>query len=236
MPPPHDLRFITFLRAISDRPYDNFTYLSVLINQTGMRTALVTITILILLEPGLAAQTNLSLATPVEHKYENRSFMGKAGIATLEAFAMETFTSAVMIVLPKRITNWSEEYWLYFGQNFRRAYTMPPVWDKDPWVVNYVGHPIQGSIFFNSLRSQNCSFLASAGFNIFHTLLWEYGPEAIMERPSYQDLITTPITGIALGELFHHLTKKMRRGGFTRGEKILVTLINPAYVVNNGYR
>ena len=57
-----------------------------------------------------------------------------------------------------------------------------------------------------------------------------------MERPSIQDLITTPGTGIALGELFHHLTKKMRRDGFTTGEKILVTLMNPSYVLNNGYR
>ena len=166
----------------------------------------------------------------------SRTFLGKAGIATLEVFGMEAFTSTIMIILPKDITHWQEKYWLYFGQNFKHAYASPPVWDKDPWVVNYIGHPLQGAVFFNSLRSQNCSFLASAGFNIFHTFLWEYVTEAIMEHPSAQDLITTPITGIALGELFHFLTKKMSRGGFTRGERILVTLMNPCYAINHGFR
>jgi len=169
-------------------------------------------------------------------KYQDRSFLKKAGVASLEVFGMEAFTTAIMIMLPRSVTLWQDEYWLYFGSNFKKAYTLPPVWDEDPWAINYIGHPIQGAVFFNSLRSQDCSFLASAGFNIFHTLLWEYGSEAIMERPSIQDLVVTPVTGIALGELFHFLTRKMRRGGFTTGEKILVTLINPAYVINNGYR
>jgi len=201
-----------------------------------MRTTLTTLALAIFLTIGLIGQNSpeFSLSTPP--KWEKRTLAGKAGIATLEILSMETFTSAILICLPSRITNWEEKYWLHFGRNFKQAYTMPPVWDKDPWAINYIGHPYQGAVFFNTLRSQNESFLLSAAFNVFHTLLWEYVTEAIMERPSAQDLIVTPVTGIALGELFHYLTKKMRRGGFTTGEKILVTLINPAYVVNNGYR
>lgn len=201
-----------------------------------MRTLFLSLLIAMLIGRGLAARPgmNLSLSTPP--KWETRTFMGKAGFATLEVLGMETFNSTIMIMLPRSITNWRDQYWLYFGQNFKRAYTMPPIWDEDPWPVNYIGHPYQGAVFFNSLRSQNCSFMASAGFNIFHTLLWEYVIEAVMERPSIQDLITTPLCGIALGELFHYLTKKMHRGGFSTGEKILVTIINPAYVINNGYR
>jgi hypothetical protein len=212
-----------------------------------MARTLLSFLVLIFLITGLTGQTSVNFP-PTKNDQDktlklliypdkpSRTFLGKAGIASLEIFGMEAFTSTIMILLPKRITNWEEKYWLYFGLNFKRAYTKPPVWDKDPWPVNYIGHPYQGAVFFNSLRSQNCSFWASAAFNLFHTLLWEYGPEAIMERPSIQDLITTPVTGITFGELFHFLTKKMRRGGFTIGEKILVTLINPAYVVNNGYR
>lgn len=186
--------------------------------------------------PGTPGQTTPGMPSAPVRTYENRSFAGKAGIASAEVFAMEAFTTTIMIMLPKSITHWEEEYWKYFGQKFRQAYTMPPVWDEDPWVVNYIGHPLQGAVFFNSLRSQDCSFAASSCFTLLHTLLWEYGSEAIMERPSYQDLIVTPITGIAFGELFHFLTQKMRRGGFTTGEKILVTIINPAYAVNNGYK
>lgn len=201
-----------------------------------MRTRFATLVLLVLLNSGLTGQTVAHSFPETAPKWENRTFWGKAGLASLEVLTMEVCTSTIMIVLPKSITNWDEQYWLYFGRNFKRAFTSPPVWDQDPWPINYIGHPLQGAVFFNSLRSQNCSFALSAGFNIFHTLLWEYAIESIMEQPSAQDLIVTPITGIALGELFHFLTKKMRRGGFTTGEKILVTLINPAYVVNNGYK
>ncbi|TSA31417.1 MAG: DUF3943 domain-containing protein [Porphyromonadaceae bacterium] len=201
-----------------------------------MRIALLTFFFVVLLYSGLTGQTSVNLTPTPSAKYENRTFLGKAGVATLEVLGMETFTSTIMILLPTSITHWEDQYWLYFWRNFKRAYIMPPVWDQDPWVVDYIGHPYQGAVFFNSLRSKDCSFWASAVFNVFHTFLWEYGIEAVMERPSAQDLITTPVAGIALGELFHFLTKKMRRGGFTTGEKILVTLINPSYVLNNGYR
>lgn len=169
-------------------------------------------------------------------RYANRSLAGKAGIASLEVFGMETFTTTVLVILPRSITKWEDKYWLHLGENFKEAYTMPPVFDKDPWPVNYIGHPYQGAVFFNTLRSQDCSFAASAGFTLFHTLLWEYVIEAFMERPSIQDLIVTPITGVLLGELFHYLTQRWKRGGYTPAEKIGVTILNPFYVVNNGYK
>jgi len=172
-------------------------------------------------------------ATP---RYANRSLAGKAGIASLEIFGMETFTTTVLVILPRSITKWEDQYWLHLGENFKEAYTMPPVWDIDPWPVNYIGHPYQGSVFFNTLRSQDCSFAASAGFTLFHTLLWEYVIEAFMERPSIQDLIVTPVSGILLGELFHYLTQRWKTGGFTTAEKIGVTILNPFYVLNNGYK
>lgn len=201
-----------------------------------MRAAVFTFFLQIVLFPGLSGQAMVSIPPVPPAKWEHRTFAGKAAKASMEVLIMEGFTSTIMILLPKSITNWPEKYWLRFGSNFKLAYTLPPVWDKDPWAINYIGHPYQGAVFFNSLRSQNCSLLASACFNIFHTFLWEYGIEAIMERPSAQDLIITPITGIAFGELFNYLTKIMRRGGFSIGEKVLVTLINPSYVFNNGYR
>jgi len=169
-------------------------------------------------------------------RYANRSLIGKAGIASLEVFGMETVTTTTMLVLPSSFTNWEDQFWLYLGEKFRRAYTLPPVWDKDIWLVNYVGHPYQGAAFFNSLRSQDCSFAASAGFTLFHTLFWEYVAEAFLEQPSIQDLIVTPVSGVLLGELFHYLTKRWKTGGFTTAEKIGVTILNPFYVLNNGYK
>ncbi len=166
-----------------------------------------------------------------ETKFPKRAFIG-----TGEILAQEALSSTILYLSPREFSNWEKKFWLYWGSNLKRAYTTPPVWDKDGWVVNYVGHPLQGSFFFNAVRSQGAGFWESAAFNVIHTLFWEYFLEAINEQPSINDLITTPICGIALGELSHQATKRMKRGGFTTGEKILVTIINPYYVINNGYK
>ena len=165
-----------------------------------------------------------------------RKFIARAAIGSAEILAQEAVSSGILYLTPKEFSNWEDKFWIYWGSNLKRAYTTPPVWDKDGWVVNYVGHPLQGSFFFNSVRSQGAGFWESAAFNVFHSLFWEYFLEAINEQPSINDLITTPIAGIALGELTNRATKRMRRGGFTTGEKILVTLLNPFYVINNGYK
>jgi hypothetical protein len=49
------------------------------------------------------------------------------------------------------------------------------------------------------------------------------------------DLVVTPIVGSILGELMQ-VTLAMRKDGFTRTEKIMVAIINPLYVLENGYR
>jgi hypothetical protein len=160
----------------------------------------------------------------------------RLGIGMLEIMGQEAISSTVLYLSPREFSKWEDKFWLYWGSNLKRAYTSPPVWDRDGWVVNYVGHPVQGSFFYNSVRSQGAGFWEAAGFAVFHTLFWEYFLEAINEQPSINDLISTPVAGIALGELSHLATKRMLRGGLTTWEKIAVTVINPFYVINNGYK
>ncbi len=189
-----------------------------------------------LILPVILLITNTMAEAQLVRTNPHRTFAAKTGIASMEVLGMETFTSLLLVMLPRSVTKWEDDYWNHFGRNIRRAYTKPPVWDKDPWPVNYLGHPYQGAYFFNTLRSQNCSFAASAGFTIFHTFLWEYVIEAFVEQPSIQDLVITPVAGILLGELFHFFTLRWRDNGFTTGEKIGTALLNPFYVLNNGYR
>lgn len=172
---------------------------------------------------------------PTAEKFADRSFGQKFGRASWEVLSMEAASSLFMIVMPRSFTNWEDQYWLYFGEKLKRAWTAPPVWDHDIWVANYLGHPYQGAVFYNSLRSQQASFWLSSGNVLFHTWLWEYVIEAVMEQPSIQDLIVTPVAGIFFGELFHYLTLKFSRNGFTTLEKILVILINPCYAINCGF-
>jgi hypothetical protein len=73
---------------------------------------------------------------------------------------------------------------------------------------------------------------------LFATLIstgFEYFIESWSERPSITDLIITPIVGAILGELVYQATQKMRKDGFTTAEKIMITVINPLYVFQNGY-
>ncbi len=173
---------------------------------------------------------------PHAEKYEARSFGQKFGRSNWQVLSMEAGSSLFMIMMPLSFTMWPEKYWLKFDEHLVRAYTKPPVWDHDLWVANYLGHPYQGSVFYNSMRSQNMSVLASTANVLYHTWLWEYGIEALMEQPSIQDLIVTPVAGVFFGELFHYLTLKFAGNGFTTWEKVAVILFNPCYAINNGFK
>jgi hypothetical protein len=120
--------------------------------------------------------------------------------------------------------------------NFKRAWTEPPVFDKDPATVNYLGHPYFGSQFYLTQRNYGESPLRSFIFATVMSTAFEYGAESWSEQPSINDLIVTPIVGSILGELIHWGTQEMRKDGFSTAEKIIVTLINPMYVFQNGYR
>ena len=98
------------------------------------------------------------------------------------------------------------------------------MFDKDNSAINYLGHPYFGMNFYLSQR------------NYGESPLYSYFIESWAEQPSIQDLIITPIVGSILGELVYLATQEMRKDGFTKAEKVILTLINPLYVLQNGYR
>ena len=150
---------------------------------------------------------------------KERSTWGMVGLGTAEVLGSEAISSIILYLSPREFSNWEDKFWLYWGENLHRAYTTPPVWDKDGWAVNYIGHPVQGSLAFNALRSQGAGFWESSAFTLAHTLLWEYFLEAINEQPSINDLIVTPIAGVAMGELVNMMTLHFKKGGFSTTEK-----------------
>jgi hypothetical protein len=75
------------------------------------------------------------------------------------------------------------------------------VWDLDDFLVNQVGHPYQGSNYFNAARANGLSFWESAGLTAFGSATWEFFGET--NRASVNDLINTTLGGIAMGEMFH---------------------------------
>lgn len=166
---------------------------------------------------------------------EHAGIWKKVGRAELLIGGIEVFGMAVLIMLPKEVTKWSEDWAQDAMRNLKRAFTHPPVWDKDDWQFNYIGHPIAGSYYYNALRSQNANKFHSFLFSTAQSFIWEYIIEGVAERPSTQDLFITPIVGSLLGEATHMITMNMRRNGFNLFEKIFTILLNPMYVFNNGF-
>jgi Domain of unknown function (DUF3943) len=119
--------------------------------------------------------------------------------------------------------------------SFTDAWTKPPVFDSDNPAVNYLGHPYFGSLYYLSQRNYGESPLYSFLFSTFMSTAFEYFIESWDERPSATDLIVTPVLGSIYGELVYRATQHMRQDGFTKGEKIILTIINPLYVFQNGF-
>jgi len=161
----------------------------------------------------------------------------------LRAAGLSTGFSIIMgctlVALPEEFSKWDKNNklkWSSMKKNFISAYTLPPVIDHDFWYINYLGHPYQGGFYFNNLRSQGVDFRTSAVFCFGQSLIWEYLFESAFEQPSIQDLISTPIAGVVVGELTHRATLRMRKNGFNTLEKIVVCIINPSYAINNGFK
>jgi hypothetical protein len=166
---------------------------------------------------------------------EHAGIWKKVGRAELFIGGIEVIGMTVLILLPKEVTKWSQDWARDALRNLKRSFSTLPVWDKDDWALNYIGHPIAGSYYYNALRSQNASRFHSFLFSTAQSFIWEYFIEGVAERPSAQDLFITPVVGSLLGESTHMLTMSMRRNGFNFFEKVFVLLFNPMFVINNGF-
>ena len=187
-------------------------------------------TSLINLPDTLPTQSNVALL-----RNENAGIWKKVGRAELLIGGAELFGITVLMLSPKEVTGWSPDWTQDAWRNMKRSLSAPPVWDDDDWQLNYIGHPVAGSYYYNSLRSQNASIFHSFLFATAQSFIWEYFIEATAEKPSIQDLIVTPIAGAILGESTHRLAMNMRRNGFNFFEKVFVIIFNPLFVMNNGF-
>jgi len=107
-------------------------------------------------------------------------------------------------------------------------------WDNDRFGINFVGHPYSGALTFNSARTNGYNFLQSFGFSVVGSVLWEYFGENT--RPSYNDVINTPISGAFLGEIMYRLSSNILDDRTVGSERVfrelLGGLIDPIRGVN----
>lgn len=75
------------------------------------------------------------------------------------------------------------------------------VWDNDAMGTNMFMHPYHGSLYFNSARSNGYNYWQSGLYAFGGSFMWEMFMEN--EYPSTNDIIATPIGGMALGEVLY---------------------------------
>lgn len=144
-------------------------------------------------------------------------------------------------VLSSNVFNWALNKYYFkatwpsngipdWKRNFQRA----PEWDYDGFGINFIGHPHTGSFYFNAARANGYSYWQSLPFTIQGSVMWEWLGEN--ERPSYNDLINTPLSGMFLGEVFYRITSNIlddRKGGFERVlRESISAAINPTRAIN----
>jgi hypothetical protein len=76
--------------------------------------------------------------------------------------------------------------------------------DNNQFPINFLGHPFSGAAYYALPRANRLSMPVSALYAIATSLLWEFAIE-FKERFSINDIVATPLGGMAIGEPFFRL-------------------------------
>ncbi len=144
-------------------------------------------------------------------------------------------------ILFANTVNWAAAKYIYKAdwtssgaKDWNNAFKKGPEWDHDGFGINFIGHPHTGNYYYNIARSNGYSFWASFPFVLQGSLTWEYFGENT--RPSYNDLINTPLSGMFLGEIFYRISSNVlddrTRGTERVFREILAGIINPPRAFN----
>lgn len=127
-------------------------------------------------------------------------------------------TLAVLECLPEDATTWNRaaiQSVPPFKRWYRNIFVRNPELDHDKFIFNYILHPYAGAVYFMAARSAGFNFWRSFLYcSIVSNIGWEFGIEAFMERPSYQDLVITPCVGSIIGECFYKLKRHIASNDF----------------------
>ncbi len=97
------------------------------------------------------------------------------------------------------------------ARSVRRNLTGSQVIDNDPFSVNQIGHPYQGSIYYGFARSAGLNYWQSALYTLAGSYLWETFGETT--PPSLNDHIASGIGGTFVGEPLFRMASLLLEGG-----------------------
>lgn len=142
----------------------------------------------------------------------------------------------VLELLPENATSWNRKEITsvpFYRRWYNHVIKEGPDWDRDNPMFNFILHPYSGAAYFMAARSCGFSFWGSLLYSsCISTVFWEFGIEACMERPSWQDIFITPLVGSVIGEGFFRIKRYIvandyRLGGSPVFGNIVAFLVDP---------
>ncbi len=141
-------------------------------------------------------------------------------LPAFEAFGLNIFVWSVDRFV--RNVDWAHISAETMKNNLKHGF----VWDADGFETNQLFHPYSGALSFTAARSSGLSFWQSLPYPFAGSLMWELFMET--EYPSMNDIVTTPMSGIVLGEISYRVSNLILFSGqksFLR--ELASTLISP---------
>jgi hypothetical protein len=188
--------------------------------------------------PGRALLATDGATAPAEAADTVREGAGDArkDVAARRRFGLAAADLAAALVVPWALNRYvADEEWSHismqsFGGNVHSAFC----YDDDDLLMNQMGHPLHGSVYFNAGRTNGFTFWESTLVATLGSLAWEYGFENT--APSRNDMLNTVLGGSVLGEASFRLSRGIldnRSAGLNRIVRELAGgLVDPVGGVN----
>ena len=138
-----------------------------------------------------------------------------------------------LYIISSRPVTWS----MFSFQTIKESFTKLPIIEKDPWVYNYMVHPIMGSFSYLAFRNRGGSWWESLIGTCINSTIYEYIIASSTQRPSAIDLSVTPIGGAIIGEGIFQLKRHFIHDNYLNLlEKIIITIIDPFEILHVGFK
>jgi hypothetical protein len=147
-------------------------------------------------------------------------------------------TIGILYLMPESVSSWSDEEKDDYSLSKWWDNVRHPKRDTDDYFINYVLHPYCGASYFVRARERGYDDRHAFWYSVLLSSAYEFGPEAMFEEPSVQDLVVTPVVGSLLGKYFMRARKRIEsrsaeRGYRTRRERWVWALTDPLGAVNH---
>ena len=186
----------------------------------------------ILIEGATMASASSTESNKISDVINHTNYAGapkRSSLAFMTAGFIGVQASAVYI-------NRNNDDWTDDGHRFSDGFTRAPVWDDDIWYYNYVLHPWVGSEYYLAMRNRGGSRMKSFGYSTAMSTFYEYAVENLIQQPSANDLLITPIVGSLLGEARYMLKEKIRTAPSPIwGAQAWIAVLDPVDISVGGY-